>query len=211
MNTSKNIVIGIGVAVAMSLFALVHSFSGSSVSSIVPGLAGERAGLQEFVDGIKAGSVSSKWVSATLPVGTDQAVLYTNRSGKDVFADLGSVSIITGETASSTFKVAVIATTTTSVGAWQAYSAVVEGGRALIQNYRVATSSTATSTSSTLAVAQGLGNGNVLIPDGSSLIFYMQQGYGNVCTGSVCETATSTNRGFNPKVRVFLQTYGNSF
>lgn len=195
------------IAVVISIASLITAFSGGNSA----GLGGERAGLQNFIDGIKAGSISIKWVSGKLAPGADDQVIYTNRTGRDVYADFGSVDVLTGETASTTFKVSIFATTTTSVPVTQDYTALAEGARALIQSYTFATSTTATTTSSVRAAVEGKGNGSIVIPDGSSLMLYMQQTYGNVCTGAVCETATSTNRGFNPKYKVRLDTYGDSF
>lgn len=207
--------VGIGLAVVLSVAALLVAVS--SGAPVTDGnFAGNRAGLQEFVDGIKAGDLTTKWVGATLPARSDDMVIYTNRTGRDVYADFGSVDVVTGETASSTYKISLFATTTTSVASSMDFSSLAEGKRALIQSLAIATSTTASSTSSVYAAARGAssGNGSIVIPDGSSLMVYLQQ---DTTAGSItcarngaCETATSSNRGFNPRVKVRLITFGLS-
>ena len=207
--------VGIGLAVVLSVAALFIAVS--SGAPVTDGnFAGNRAGLQEFVDGIKAGDLTTKWVGGALPVRSDEMVVYTNRTGRDVYADFASVDVITGETASSTYKISLFATTTTSIASSMDFGTLAEGKRALIQSLAIATSTTASSTSSVYAAARGAssGNGSVVIPDGSSLLMYLQQ---DTTAGSItcarngaCETATSSNRGFNPRVKVRLVTFGTS-
>ena len=200
----------VGVAVVLLIGGFLvgrYAFSPSSPSGDV---GGERAGIQEFNDGVKAGDMNSKWVAKTLPPGAASVALYTNRTGHDVFADFGAADILTGQTASSTFKASLFSTTSSSsaVPAWADFGTLAEGKRALIQAVEYATSSTATSTNSVLSAAQSKGSGSVLVPDGATLFGYIQQTYANLCTGSLCETATSSNRGFNPQFRVRLTAYG---
>lgn len=210
-NNSNNSIIAAGIAILLSLVAISVSFFGPVTSP--QSLGGERGGFQEFFDGVMIGQVDQKWVQSKIEPGVDEVALYTNRTGQDVYADFGTADIITGETASTTFKVSIFATTSssTAVPTWANFGTLAEGKRALIGGVILATSTTATSTNSTLAAVSGIGAGSVVIPDGSTLFGYMQQTYANQCTGSVCETATSTNRGFNPKFKVRLTTYGKSF
>lgn len=209
-NNSNNSIIAAGIAILLSLVAIFVAVGSPTGSQIV---GGERGGFQEFFDGAMIGQVDQKWVQSKIEPGVDEVALYTNRTGQDVYADFGTADIITGETASTTFKVSIFATTSssTAVPTWANFGTLAEGKRALIGGVILATSTTATSTNSTLAAVSGIGAGSVVIPDGSTLFGYMQQTYANQCTGSVCETATSTNRGFNPKFKVRLTTYGKSF
>ena len=68
METSKGTVFGV-VAVAIAVIALgISVFGGNSGNQNV---AGERAGLQEFIDGVKAGDLNTKWVSKTMAPATN--------------------------------------------------------------------------------------------------------------------------------------------
>lgn len=209
-NNSNNSIIATGIAILLSLVAIFVAVGGPTGSQVV---GGERGGFQEFFDGVRIGQASQKWVVGQIDPGQTSVALYTNRTGVDVYADFGSADIPTGSTASTTQAVSLFATSSsaTTVPTWANFGTLAEGGRALIQAVAIATSTTATSTNSVLSAVQGKGNGSVVIPDGSTLFGFMQQTYATVCTGSVCETATSTNRGFNPKFKVRLTTYGKSF
>lgn len=204
--------LGIGFAVVIATVSLIVAVQNNTPSD-PDSFAGQRAGLQEFLDGIKPGDVNLKEVAKVLPAGSTSVPLYTNRTGQDVFVEYGSADVITGETASSTFKAYVFATSSssTAVPAWADFGTLAEGKRALINGVTLATSTTATTTSSTYAAQANLGNGSILVPDGSTVFGYIQQTFATKCTGSLCETATSTNRGFNPKFKIRLGTYGTSF
>lgn len=210
-NNSNNSVIATGIAILLSLIAITVSFLGPETSP--QNVGGERGGFQEFFDGVRIGQASQKWVVGTIEPGATGVALYTNRTGVDVYADFGSADIPTGSTASTTQAVSLFATSSsaTAVPVWSDFGTLAEGGRALIQAVAIATSTTATSTNSVLSAVQGKGVGSIVIPDGSTLFGFIQQTYATKCTGSVCETATSTNRGFNPKFKVRLTTYGKSF
>lgn len=189
------------VAVAIAAIALFVSIGSGASAPTDPNAGGERGGLQEFFDGVKAGNIGSKWISKTLPVLANSSKLYCNTSGRDVIVDYGEVNYPTGQTASTTYQVSMFATSSASIPVTQNYTALAEGRRSLIQ-VSVATSSTATTTNSVYAAGANQGNGAVLVATNSCVFGYIQNlatgGGGPVCTGSVCETATSSNRGVNP-------------
>lgn len=215
---NANVLLVVGVAavvIVTGFFALRPAPAPTTDAPSTDGqqnVAGQRAGLQEFNDGIKAGDMNTKWVARTLPVGSASVPLYTNTTGHDVYADFGAADVLTGQTSSSTFMVSLFATTSSSsaVPAWADFGTLAEGARALINAVALATSTTATSTNSVLAVAQAKGAGAVVVPNGATLFGYIQQTYATKCTGATCETASSTNRGFNPQFRVRLSTYGQT-
>lgn len=219
MDNSKGSVIGV-VAVAIAIAALIFSVThrGTEVTPPAPAdqaVGGERAGLQEFVDGVKAGQLVSKWITAPLPPLTNQVKLYCNTSGRDVFADYGSAIIISSDTASSTSKIHLFATTTSSsIPTTEDFATIAEGKGALLSNVQIATSSTATTTSSVYAAAAKLGNGAVMVPNNSCIWGYLQQdttAASSLCSSNgKCETATSTNRGFNPVFNVRLETINSN-
>ena len=198
METSNGKFVGVA-AVAIAIVALGISFFGGS-SQPSQNVGGERAGLQEFIDGIKAGDINAKWVSAKLPTQENSVLIYANRTGHDVIADFGSMVIPTGETASSTSLVSIFATTSSSIAASNNFATISEISRALIQAATVATSSTATTTNSINSAALGQGIGAIVVPTGSFIFGYLQQNVSgcSVAAAGKCETATSSARGFNP-------------
>lgn len=201
-NLQKGIACVITGAV-IGFVASVAMHSGSNLSGIYKNVVPQNA------PGTKSGDLVETTVAKTLPAGSNSVLLYTNNSGRDVMADFAAITIPTGQTSSTTYQMNVFATTSTSIPATQDYTALAEGRRFLI-NVLVATSSTATTTNSIFAASTGKGNGAVLVASGSSIFGYIQNlalgGGGPVCTGSVCETATSSNRGTNPIVNVHLRT-----
>lgn len=202
------------VAVAIAILALGISTFGGAPASQDQNVGGERAGLQEFVDGIKSGDINGKWISKKMDPLSNSVQIYRNTTGHDVIIDLGSANIITGETASSTSKISVFATTSSSVATWVDFGTLAEGKRALIQGVAIATSSTATSTNSVLSAVQGKGNGFVLVPTDYYVFGVLQQdttacSIAGAVNGAACETATSSNRGFNPIFNVHVRSVRN--
>lgn len=205
MGNSNGKVFGVA-AVAIAIVALVFSFQ-SSPAPVADDrdVGGERAGVQNFSDGATLGQATERWYAQTLPVRSEEVLLFRNTFGKDVYADYGEANVITGQTASSSYKLYLIATTSSSIGAW----ADVTTARllnthkaALIDGVEIATSTTATTTSSTYALDSGKGNGTVLVPDGSYVFGFLQAVDLMACADAACEPATSTNRGFNPQFKV---------
>lgn len=170
------------------------------------GLGGERAGLQEFQNGVKMGPEFWQWYGGTFVTGQTSAKLYCNTTGRSTVAEYGDFSILSGF-ASSSMKVSIFATTSSSIATTNDFATVVATTTALIAPYVVATSSEATTTSSTLAAIQNKGNGEVIVQPNWCVWAYMQSNSATGCTGAaagMCEAASSTNRGFNPtfKIRV---------
>ena len=164
MDYSNGKTVGV-VAVAIAILALGISFFGGS-SQPSQNVGGERAGLQEFIDGIKAGDINAKWVSAKLPTQENSVLIYANRTGHDVIADFGSMTIVTGETASSTYDVSIFATTSSSIAASNNFADF--GDKSCADTAAtVATSSTATTTNSINSAALGQGIGAIVVPTGS--------------------------------------------
>lgn len=198
------------VAVVVIAFLIIHPHT--TVIEKVPtdnpvGLTQSNPG--EFPEGIKNGDLAERFFSRTLPAQQNSVVLFKNTSGRDISVNWGSVDVLTGQTASTTYDVYIFATTSTSISTVNDFLTAQTGTPAkqqLIRGVTIATSSTATTTSSTYAAAVSKGNGSILVPDGSTLFGYMVQTYplgaGGACNGVTCEPATSTNRGFNPVFNV---------
>lgn len=209
METSNGKKVGVA-AVAIAIIALASSFFGGAPAPTEDNVGGERAGLQEFIDGIKSGQLSEKWISKKLDASQSSVLLYRNTTGHDVIIDIGSAIILTGETASSTSKISIVATTSASIGTWADFgtlTSVANKKFALVEAYGIATSTTATTTNSVLAAVQNKGNGAVLVPNESYVFGFLQQDtVGCGITLGICETATSTSRGFNPVFNIRIRS-----
>jgi len=201
---------GLGVvAVAIAIVSLIAWVTTSPPTGGGEAVGGQRGGLQEYVDGIKSGELNSKWVSTRLEPLANSVKVYCNTSGNDEIAFNGSVSVMSADTASSTSKASLFASSTSAIAAVMDFGTLTEGTRDLLDAITIATSTTGTTTDSATAVAAGKGSGSVTLPSGSCIWGYLQQHadctIGNAAAGS-CETATSSNRGFNPVFNVQVRT-----
>lgn len=204
MNTiQKSVFYSFLVTVAVVLIAF-GGFVPKSVSSPDQNTGYSQTNIGEFSEGIKNGDLAERWISKTMISGTNSVALYTNRSGRDAYVYVASVNVPTGQTASSTSNVFLFATTSTSIGVAQDFVGLggTSGKAFLINGVTIATTSTATTTSSVYAAVAQKGNGAIVVPDGSTVFGYLQQNTtlaNSACSAlGLCETATSTNRGFNP-------------
>lgn len=200
----KNVLVSFLVTVAVVAFAFLVFGRKSSTQPAQVGLT--QSDLGQFPEGVKNGDQFERWFSKTLPAGENDVPLYTNRTGRDVLVSFGSVNVLTGQVASSSYDVYVLSTTSSATAIPVANDFATQGGTAgkqqLIRGITLATTTTATTTSSVYAAAVNKGNGAILVPDGSTVFGYMVQTYplgpGGACNGATCESSTSTNRGFNP-------------
>lgn len=199
VNKKSSIIFGTLVA-AVVIAAFVLGFVLNKPSKSV---GGERGGLQSFSDGIAPGDQIEIWKSKTMPALDNEVEIWKNDTGKDAYVSLGDMVVPTGSTASSSVNVSVFATTSSSIGTWADFGTLAEGKRSIITAVLVATSTTASTTSSVYAAANGKGNGEILVPNGSRVFGFLQQvtSLASIaCAKSgACETATSSARGYNPK------------
>ncbi len=150
----------------------------------------------QFTNGASFGNgqggvgVSVNWAGDKIYPKSNQASWYNN-TGMTQYVDLTEVS--TDGTASSTFKLYAIATSSALNVIYDFFTPT--GGLMAIDGFSFATSTTATTTSS----IEKARNGKVIrVPDGWRINFYLQAVDNRTCpTTGLCETATSTNRGFN--------------
>lgn len=132
-------------------------------------------------------------------------VAVRNTTGRTLYVRYAQSS--TSGTASSSVRVYFFATTTATVAASHAYTAIVPSNLGLITGAIIATSSAASTTNS-IKQAATTGQGVIVVPDGYYLHSYVQQGDLQAgCSGSVCETATSTNRGWGTLTTWFDYVY----
>jgi hypothetical protein len=157
-----------------------------------------------FSNGIKVGDVNVNWLpTQTIGAATDRAS-YTNTTGKTLYVTLGEVDLIANaagtQTASSTYRVRVFATSTSALASTQNFTAPVLDKYSLVVG-TWATSTTASTTNSVGSVPLG-GQGVIQLPPDWTLFTYIQAVDIPACAGAgKCEAATSTKRGFDVKVR----------
>lgn len=203
---SKTLKVLLGLLALTSLLALGCSLAALSDG---PGLRGEKGDRGERglggvtnVDEIAAGDAASKWELLSLDAGEDQAS-YRNTSGHSEIVDYSNFT--TDGTASSSFRVIAVATTSSSFADAHDFLAPVYADLAGSKMFDVtiATSTTATTTNSIMRTAMndGSSDGSILLKNLEYLILYLQRGDTSCPTSGTdtggCEAATSTNRGFS--------------
>ncbi len=201
-NNKKIVSLVVLVLVVLGAFALFHK------APVAPVADQQNAGMtqntvDEYPNGLKLGDATEKWVALPLAAGQNQA-FFTNRTGHTMILDYAEA--LTDGIASSSFKIFVATTTATAASTTfdfsQPYSSMITGDVLSTSSPALSliTSGGATTTTRKSAIA---------VADGQSVVLGMIQTYGVGCTGSVCEAATSTNRGFNVKGKVhFHSTLG---
>jgi hypothetical protein len=191
MDTSKGTIVG-GIAVVIAVIALIVGMRGPT-SVVLPsndGLGGQRGGMQEFVDGIKAGDRTSIWRTGTIPASTNQSAWCNTQIGKTAYVDIAEMSF-TGN-ASSSMRVSIGTSTASSIT--NNYTAPYAG---LVDNYLLATSTGSTIVANNIIDNGTNGRGIVGVATSECVNFIFRQDSTGACTGSLCEAATSTARGFN--------------
>lgn len=200
MTTSKVVLVSGVVALAVAVaafFGLSHAIPASA-----PSAGYTQSNLGEFPEGAKLGDAGVRNVAISIPAGSDQFA-YHNTSGRTQYVSVPALS--TTGTASTTFTVTAGTSTAATFNGFTVQSGA-QSVKALLNAF-IATSSVATTTNSLQGpgAQTGQGAGVIALPDGGYLNVGIYQTYATQCTGSVCETATSTNRGFN--VTGFLTVY----
>lgn len=185
--------------------AAVQNF-GSVVSSDAPW----------YTSGFKYGNLNALYNSGSLTIanGQDQAV-WTNNTGQNVIVSATSAYLngtASNSVASSTFSLAVGATTTATIAEpyklnWELASSTSDFPDLAITNFTFATGTPAgvpqTNLTNSLLVdnityhassTAALNASNIIVPPGAN--FYVKLDSLCIVGGVGCETATSTNRGF---------------
>lgn len=193
-NYSKGSVLGV-VAVAIAVIAIGVSVYGGGQTQAPDGqnVGGERAGLQEFIDGIKPGDQTVIWKKGTIGAGQNQGS-WRNNLGKTVFVDLSEV--YTTGTASSSIKIYVA--TSSSATLSSDFAAPFASG---IDGKAVATSTVLTNFVYNSSKDAGT-NGRHVFPvvSGEYVVTAILQDTTACLSGGAglaCESATSTSRGFS--------------
>jgi hypothetical protein len=201
-----NGLLALGIVVVGTFAAFIHPQAGQTAT---PGEQHTGGGIQQnlewsFANGIQIGSNHTNWLpTQTLTRGVDR-VSYTNTTGRTLYVTLGEADLVANDsgtaTASSTYRVRMFATSTASLAISQNFTAPVPDKYSLVFG-TWATSTAATTTNSVGSVPLG-GQGVIQLPPDWTLFTYLQAVDAAGCAGAgKCEAATSTNRGFNVKVR----------
>ena len=177
--------------------------NGVSADTTLP-VAGELRGTTLTTTGastltleLTLGSTTIQYIGGALASGSDQTC-YSNATGGDIYVDDVLFGIPSAGTASSSYKGSVFATTTSTINDSMDFGTLSATSSGLIVNHVFATSTTATTTSSSYSETNSEGNEAILVRTTENVCVYLQADHDVGCTDALCESATSTNRGFDP-------------
>lgn len=187
---------GILLAMALSILALVGGHQSAPKAGAIP----LPNSVTAYPNCIASGDTADCWETVNMSAGTYYAFLQ-NTSNATQWADL--VQGVTSGTASSSYFIySGVATATTAITP-SALAYTAPGSNAppfIIPKWTIATSTAATSTVST-DYSTANGTRTVPVPAGQYIYFLMEsQSTAAAATAApgMVESATSTNRGFNP-------------
>jgi len=190
MKLSTVLVSGV-VALAVAFLSIFGFHYFAPASSTSTSLGYSQSDIGKFPEGAQIGDIGSRYYALSLPAGVNQGS-YRNTSGHVQYVDLAILH--TDGVASSTF---ILTAGTSTAATFNSFS--VQSNTNSLLKMTLATSSAATTTNSVggLGERSGSGGGVAVLNDGDYLNYGLYQTYGSPCDGSLCEAATSTNRGFN--------------
>lgn len=191
---NKKTLLGLVALVAVGLLFLVGS-SPSSAPVVENSVGGVSQEIDFYVNGVGFGPDFATFSqSGTIGSGRNSGS-WENKTGRTVYVDLSTMT--TTGTASSSSIVYGYASSTLPSTTYD-FTAPASANRMTIGAFSIATSSVATTTSSIEKAPAGK---VISVPDGWYLIFLLRQDTTNAsiacAAAGLCETATSTNRGFN--------------
>lgn len=201
MSTNKkNVIIAAVVALVVSLLGSagfvqtidtvpVSSFNGEQVDlGAIQGTVMESPYI--FKNGAGMGGNHLTFTADGKIEARSNQAFWRNTTGRTVFVDLAEM--VTTGVASTTFQFFIGTTTSASItdNFTNPYASLVDA-------YSLATSSPAWRSVNSIKDPGTNGRGVIPVLSGEYVYFTFQQDNANACTGAICETATSTNRGFN--------------
>lgn len=197
-NIVGKVVGGVLVLAALAIGAWVGMHRSANVSAVV-------VDRDWYTTGIKIGDTAESWATKTIGQGVDEVIVLRNDTSRPMYVDYGHLELIANaagiQSASSTMNVRMFATSTTEALANSLDYTTVVPDKYLLVTGTWATSTTATTTNSVGTVSAG-GQGSIMLPAGWALVAYVNRSTNGVCNTGACETATSSNRGFDIKARV---------
>lgn len=196
-------IVALVVALAVGLGFAAHS-SPTSVSDSSVGSQAASGGTYtnpvQFTKGLSL-DVSNEIILAkrgTIAAGQNQGA-WLNDTGRIVYVDyaeLSTVSTVSPLTNSATASTSMRVSIGTSTAASNLAINFTQPYASLVDNALIATGTPNISINSDKDVGTN-GRGTVPVLPGKYVYFLLRQDSTANCTGSVCENATSTNRGFN--------------
>lgn len=210
MTTKKTIIvsgiISLVVALVVGLGFAAHKSPApvSTVGGTIDG--GTYSAPQNFTQGVSLGGTEIKFTKAGIIPAQQNHATYFNNTGRVVYIDYTEMDVIPTTNniaytayanASSSMRFSAGTTTSNTSATLNTfdYSAPFA---TLIDNVLVATSTTGVATTSINSdINVGRDQGTVPVLPGQYVYFIFRQDSTGTCNGSTCETATSTNRGFN--------------
>lgn len=183
----KKIIISIAVVLVAGLLALGFIRADqSNVPSQAQSLEGDVMNTPtENPNGESLGGIFENMAGGTIGAGRNQAS-FRNTYGKPIYVYLADVSTTGTASSSFTLYVATSSTATIADNFTAPFSSIING-------FLLATSSVATTTSN---YDTPKNSRVVKVNSGQYVVFQLQSTFDCVSNG-LCETATSTNRGFN--------------
>lgn len=196
---NKKIVIVLGILVVGLISLLGFRMASGPTEIVVQGDV--RNTPDTFTNGAEFGllPVAVNWAGGIIPAGQNN-VSWVNNTGEVQYVDY--VEMSPNNTASSTFKLFAYSTTTAYSVLYDITATPANNSttKIVINGFNYATSSTATTTSNMDLTTAGK---TLRVADGARIQFLLRGvDLGCVSQGGFCETATSTNRGFNIPWRV---------
>lgn len=199
----QSVFLGAGVVASLVLSFLAFSQIGNYTPTNSGDGLGSVRNVDTYPDGIKIGKgpVAVSWQTGTIGSGVNQAS-FQNKTGRVMCADLAVVR--TTGTASSSYRITVGTSTSATVSDF----AALTGDNRSIIDFSFATSTTATSSNSVHGV--GAVAGVVCVNADEYYNIALRAGTSTTasagCNGATCESATSTNRGFD--IIYYLRYFG---
>lgn len=181
------VVVGLLLGVLLSHVLTPHQGLGGVVSTTGP----------EFPGGFTQGGFANNWGGGKIEAKTNTAT-WRGVPGQTAYVDYVETS--TDGTASSSYKIYAVATTSAIRTLYDFVAPTSTEGKMAINNFVIATSSIATTTT---AFDKAPAGKTIRVPDGYQLNFYLVNAdSGCAAQAGFCEAATSSNRGFNVQWRV---------
>lgn len=211
-NLEKGLLGGLGLLLVV-LALLTYSLRGdlkALTQGLQVSLTRSLSGLTNY-DELAPGDMALKYQALSLGSGATTTT-YTNRSPSTEFVTLGSWS--TSGTASSSFTVALFASSSPTITSTHSMVRLVLNGNGFASSTRIIdtiTLATGTRSTATSSLSNRLSDGMVEVKKGQSIHLTIQKGdftCDSIPTANGCESASSTNRGFN--ISAFLELLSTS-
>ncbi len=212
--TNKNKIVFLGIVIVVAILASVFTFSilapqQAAVPTPTPYIAPDGGNVGSsgnvfntpdyYTNGVGVGNVVDFAQRINIGPGTNQFA-WKNKTGRTVYVSSANLGYIAG-TATSSYLFYVGATTSAAFSTDSGRPN--SGAKLLIDGATVATSTVASVSTFFTSTTTSAGVGSIPVPDGSYVVFQVQEKFGCLTNTATCERATSTNRGISNFVGFF--------